>query len=711
MNKKLIKNFRFKSHTYATPNQPWMCGNRENPCELGPNPKGKCAVTFECRPVKKGDRWICNRARRGSDKAACSSGPSPSGVCGCAIAKCTPRPSLSLCLSRANWFVFTIVVTVILVAFSHPRGGYFASPGPLIQAHSHGESECQMCHAQSGTGAPLNWFTISTNASHANMAHLNCVKCHDYGPNALNPHSLATSELVAARDARPRQHKDSLHESSSAGVRLDLLRTAFHAFSSQGSETEIACARCHMEHQGRFHDLTKMSSTQCQVCHETAFQSFGNGHPNFGNYPFTESSRIIFNHQSHFEEHFEKSGEAGKTAASCLTCHAVDERGERVGVRPFSRSCAQCHEDEVHTNDPEGARIPIVRVPFLDIDTLESEGEAVGAWPDDWDSLETTFSPATLLLLSATTPKETLKAFWQTDVDILEDADLSQTSQLLWSFKELLGGLRTNGVTEITQRLSMALDRPLTPKEQKELENAFPRQAIEELVDAWFPDVISELSQHALGEAPIAGFMEEMEDRLNFDTMPLSHGWIRSDVDFTLYYQPTRHEDTFIKLLLEASLKHEALGRPLFLEIAGHANAPKAGRCTKCHSESTAPKKELHWAAKRYNSTDRPFTKFSHVAHFRNIGMLDNKGCYSCHALNKQENSKAFLESFHYFNDQPSANFIGNFSAIEKNTCVECHSPRHAGDNCLMCHNYHVGEFPTALQQSDLMQSIIRQSK
>jgi len=31
--------------------------------------------------------------------------------------------------------------------------------------------------------------------------------------------------------------------------------------------------------------------------------------------------------------------------------------------------------------------------------------------------------------------------------------------------------------------------------------------------------------------------------------------------------------------------------------------------------------------------------------------------------------------------------------------CTECHLETEAGDDCLLCHNYHVGKFPPAVRK------------
>ena len=69
--------------------------------------------------------------------------------------------------------------------------------------------------------------------------------------------------------------------------------------------------------------------------------------------------------------------------------------------------------------------------------------------------------------------------------------------------------------------------------------------------------------------------------------------------------------------------------------------------------------------------------------------MLDEKGCLTCHAW--QPDAK-FADGYKDHDPYTSAS---NFAPIELNTCADCHTNERAGDSCLLCHNYHVGDFPT----------------
>src|SRR5205807_2515376 len=96
--------------TYDRPNQSWVCGWTEqgNPCRLGPDARGNCRATFECNPIRKGDRWLCTRPE--SAGGPCTEGPRPHGSCSQPIPKC--RPVRTLRAKRAVTTLFTIALTM-----------------------------------------------------------------------------------------------------------------------------------------------------------------------------------------------------------------------------------------------------------------------------------------------------------------------------------------------------------------------------------------------------------------------------------------------------------------------------------------------------------------------------------------------------------------------------------------------------------------------
>ena len=181
-------------------------------------------------------------------------------------------------------------------------------------------------------------------------------------------------------------------------------------------------------------------------------------------------------------------------------------------------------------------------------------------------------------------------------------------------------------------------------------------------------------------------------------------GWYRED--FSLRYRPTGHGDQFLKAWLDVTggagaTPRKAAARQIFEELAA-PNSP--GVCTKCHSIDAGEdgKLAVNWQARRPVADEHPFTAFSHTSHF---SLLDEKGCLTCHELNPQAK---YLDAF---KDRNPKKFISNFKPIERRICAECHTPAEAGDGCLNCHNYHVGNFPPAVASTPKMMSSMGNAK
>ena len=119
------------------------------------------------------------------------------------------------------------------------------------------------------------------------------------------------------------------------------------------------------------------------------------------------------------------------------------------------------------------------------------------------------------------------------------------------------------------------------------------------------------------------------------------------------------------------------------------AASKSPGVCAKCHSVDAIDEgvHQINWQGKRSISNEQKFTAFSHVGHFT---LLDERGCLTCHSLN----SKADFAGG--FKDRDPTTFASNFNLVERSTCAECHTAANAGDNCVTCHNYHIGTFPPA---------------
>ena len=104
----------------------------------------------------------------------------------------------------------------------------------------------------------------------------------------------------------------------------------------------------------------------------------------------------------------------------------------------------------------------------------------------------------------------------------------------------------------------------------------------------------------------------------------------------------------------------------------------------KCHgiTVQSDDHQQIHWAASRSVPHDHQATTFAHAVHF---SVINNKGCLTCHILSSDaemsgEDSDSDLVVVH-----------SNFQPISKTMCTTCHNPDAARDDCLTCHNYHVG--------------------
>ena len=167
-------------------------------------------------------------------------------------------------------------------------------------------------------------------------------------------------------------------------------------------------------------------------------------------------------------------------------------------------------------------------------------------------------------------------------------------------------------------------------------------------------------------------------------------GWYRED--FTLRYRPSGHADGFVRAWLDLSGSvadapgAEAAGR-IFERLAA-LDSP--GSCVKCRSvdANADGTRTVNWRARRPEPDLRPFTAFSHTAHF---SLLDDRGCVSCHPLDPGADTASG------YADGNAGTFASGFTPVERRICVQCHTGEKAGEGCLNCHNYHVGTFPPAM--------------
>jgi len=337
----------FNAHNYARPNQNWICGHacEGNACRQGPDAKGRCRATAECKPVQKtkpGEtkgRWHCTRPG-----GECESGPLPDGSCCHPIAKCSPVPTLRVWRGRVTLAVIAASCAVLLVLLGNPPWrNDFISPGELSNAHS---------------GAA---FAARAETNHLNQS---CGACHvvgNSGPNAMvhaalhaDPGILDLKKLADAKPAVPTAIDESC-------LKCHVGRN-FH----QPDAPMISCSFCHVEHQSKM--MTATTDANCNFCHGDAakmaraktesgnsvIHHFAEDHPQFRF--ITEKLRdpdtLKFNHSLHL------TGTTipdlpGGVKLDCAFCHQPEAAGAFMKPVAFEKNCRVCHSLQFDPETPQ----------------------------------------------------------------------------------------------------------------------------------------------------------------------------------------------------------------------------------------------------------------------------------------------------------------------------------------------------------------------
>ena len=172
-------------------------------------------------------------------------------------------------------------------------------------------------------------------------------------------------------------------------------------------------------------------------------------------------------------------------------------------------------------------------------------------------------------------------------------------------------------------------------------------------------------------------------------------GWYRQD--YAIFYRPTGHKDKFIySWLFLTGPKAPKGDKSPAASVFDYLTAKDAqGSCTKCHSVDDVPGKgrQVNFGPATVKTKDGRFTNFVHEPHF---GIMENRGCLTCHALEKD---RPYLKAFEQGNP---LNFVSNFSAVKKDLCQTCHTSSAARQDCLLCHKYHVNGVITPIMSTKL---------
>ena len=179
-------------------------------------------------------------------------------------------------------------------------------------------------------------------------------------------------------------------------------------------------------------------------------------------------------------------------------------------------------------------------------------------------------------------------------------------------------------------------------------------------------------------------------------------GWYRQD--YAIFYRPTGHKDKFIYswLFLTGPQAPKGDTSPAAAIFDFLTDKDAQGSCTKCHSVDDIQGKGrvVNFSPPSVESKQGRFTNFIHEPHFQavgigqRIGIVENRGCLTCHNLEK---GRPYLKSYEQGNPR---NFVSNFGAMKKDLCQTCHTSSMARQDCLLCHKYHVNGVITPIMST-----------
>ncbi|MEO7300369.1 MAG: cytochrome c3 family protein [Verrucomicrobiota bacterium] len=353
----------FDSSKYERPNQNWVCGwaCEGKPCRVGPDAKGNCHATYECKPaleLREGEtkgRFKCTRPKEFG--GPCEHGPQADGICCLSIPRCQPQRSLRSKRGIFTWCVVALTIGGLLLAFFGPARLQFISPGKISTNHS--STECASCH-RAAAHSPASWSQAALTA---------------------DPNPLQFAKLVAPLE------KSMTHIDQSC----QRCHT-HHNFHQPNVVHDFSCSACHQEHLGNG-KMPAPKSENCIACHGDAevmqasfekgktlspatfdyrvahaeilfktprpergytqvFHSFATDHPEFQIHAqnLKDPNMLKFNHRLHL-------GESVRTKVGgeleCATCHKADSFGEFHQKISFESNCRECHSLQFDKHNPD----------------------------------------------------------------------------------------------------------------------------------------------------------------------------------------------------------------------------------------------------------------------------------------------------------------------------------------------------------------------
>jgi hypothetical protein len=454
---------------------------------------------------------------------------------------------------------FTIACTAftlgaLLIIFSSDGGREIIAPGPLSSPHAplvslEGGDRCAVCHDANNKsfGTWIGSLFTSHPGPGKSQSEL-CMKCHAHSFSstyALNAHNICPTELSKVTQRI-----------------LGTARSSDEGSPETSTHSEIACSICHQEHHGG-DQLKTLTDHQCQSCHNRAFESFEQGHPDFANYSQRRRSRIAFDHAAHFGQHFPEKGKAFE----CALCHQADAQQNVIRLAPFEQSCAQCHNDQILDSVSDG--LVLLSLPMLDMQAIEKAGLEVGNWPlaatGDFDGK----IPALMrsLLMADPLAKEVLMARGTTfdflDLDAANPQDVKQAVELAWAIKRLIGDLATHGPQELKRRFDLALQTDLSHDQLSQMASTLDHTAFQTLAFAWLPDWQQELQLQRKHQPIVTAnradaLFEAITMRLDSDSPQIEATYFASDATSPELVEPSHQTQPSLFQQAKASIRVES---------------------------------------------------------------------------------------------------------------------------------------------------------
>lgn len=265
-------------------------------------------------------------------------------------------------------------------------------PGGLSSKHAQildnriVSERCSLCHPNShtrstATGAIATQDELCSRCHEGHLPKLHLRSPHDIERSTLRQltmDALTSRGVFVSKRENNRSSASALENRSASDLDPATIDPQFTSLLAS-SEMETACASCHVEHHGRNNPLQAITDARCQACHAKQFDSFVNGHPEFGNYPVAQTRSIAFTHQAHLEKHFAKKNES----FDCTKCHLDSNQRGGVGsvfrTLSFETACARCHDESINAASVDGW--VLLQLPSIQPNDAQQTTLGLTDWP------------------------------------------------------------------------------------------------------------------------------------------------------------------------------------------------------------------------------------------------------------------------------------------------------------------------------------------